>query len=89
MSEKKNSTLLDSIINYVPDKNKLQIFGNRASHAINAIINLIESIDEEFDEETSADLQRRLILSIKNRDYKKFEKGLENLALKENKNTRR
>lgn len=88
MSHKKYD-LLDSIINYIPEKNKLQEFGNRASHAISSIINLIESIENDFDEETSEDLKKRLILCIKNRDYKKFEKGLENLTMQERRNEKR
>jgi hypothetical protein len=70
-------------MNYTSDKDKLQSLGNRADHAINSIINLLDSIEEEFDEEEAEDLTRRLYLSIKNRDYRKFEKGLENIALSE------
>jgi len=82
MSTNKHN-LLDSIMNYTSDKDKLQSLGNRADHAINSIINLLDSIEEEFDEEEAEDLTRRLYLSIKNRDYRKFEKGLENIALSE------
>lgn len=82
MANKKHN-LLDSIINYQSEKDKLQSLGNRADHAINAVINLLDIIDEEFDDEVAEDLKRRLFLSIKNRDYRKFEKGMENLALSE------
>lgn len=80
MANKKHN-LLDSIVNYTSDKEKLQSLGNRADHAINSVINLLDSIEEEFDQEEAGDLMRRLFLSIKNRDYRKFKKGLENLAL--------
>lgn len=83
MANKKHN-LLDSIVNYTSDRDKLQSLGNRADHAINSIINLLDSIDADFDEEIADDLTRRLFLSIKNRDYRKFEKGLENLAQNEN-----
>ncbi len=75
--------LLDSIVNYTSDKEKLQSLGNRADHAINAVINLLDSIEDDFDEDVAEDLTRRLFLSIKNRDYRKFERGLENLSLSE------
>lgn len=81
---KKN--LLDSIVNYTSEKETLQNFGNRADHAINSIINLLESIEEIFEEEEADDLRRRLFLSIKNRDYRKFEKGLENISLSNKRN---
>ncbi|EBS4516389.1 hypothetical protein DQT32_03030 [Salmonella enterica subsp. enterica serovar Braenderup] len=87
MANKKHN-LLDSIVNYPSDKEKLQSLGNRADHAINSIINLLDSIEEEFDTEDAEDLTRRLFLSIKNRDYRKFEKGLENLALNEKKKSK-
>lgn len=83
MAEKK---LLDSIINYVPEKERLQELANRADHAINSVLNILYSIDEEFSEEIADDLRRRLLLSIKNRDMKKFQKGLENIALSEKRN---
>lgn len=86
MSGKNN--LLDSIINYTPVKEDLQSFSNRADHAINSIINLLESIDTDFSTEDAEDLKKRLFLSIKNRDYRKFQKGLENIALDEKRNPR-
>lgn len=88
MTGKKNN-LLDSIVNYTtPEKDSLQSFSNRADHAINAVINLIESIDDEFDTAAAEDLKKRLFLSIKNRDYKRFARGLENIALDDKRNNR-
>ena len=82
MANKKHN-LLDHIVNYPSEKDKLQNFGNRADHAINSVINLLHSIETEFEPDVADDLRRRLVLSIKNRDYRKFERGLEALALKE------
>lgn len=81
--------MLDSIMNYSAPTDELQTLGNRANHAINSIINILEAIDENFDQQIAEDLQRRLYLSIKNRDYRKFEKGLENIALSEKRNSRK
>lgn len=85
MEPRKKHNLLENIVNYPSEREKLQNFGNRADHAINSVINLLDSIESEFDEETAVDLRRRLILSIKKRDYRKFEKGLENIAHNKNK----
>lgn len=79
----KKEKLLDSIMNYSAPTDELQALGNRASHAISSIINILEDIENNFDEQICEDLQKRLYLSIKNRDYRKFEKGLENITLKE------
>lgn len=81
----KKYNLLDNIVNYPSEKDKLQDFGNRADHAINSVINLLDSIDSDFEPEVADDLKRRLVLSIKNRDYRKFERGLEQLVLKDDK----
>lgn len=87
MSSKSNKkNLLDSIVDYTPEKDTLQSFGNRADHAINSVIHLLESIEDEFNLTDAEDLKKRLFLSIKNRDYKKFQKGLENIALDEKRN---
>lgn len=86
MSGKHN--LLDSIINYAPVKEDLHTFSNRADHAINAVINLMESIESDFSPDEAEDLKKRLFLSIKNRDYRKFQRGLENIALNEKRNSR-
>jgi len=80
-SEKK--TLLDSIFNYTPEKGKLQEFSSKADNAINSVIYLLEYIDTEFNQDDAEDLKKRLFLSIKNRDYKKFQRGLDNIALDE------
>lgn len=49
MSSKSNKkNLLDSIVDYTPEKDTLQSFGNRADHAINSVIHLLESIEDEL-----------------------------------------
>lgn len=72
----KNNDLLSSIMNYTTERDKLQDLETRANHSINSLINLMESIDSEFDEVTANDLKKRIFLCVKNKDYKKFERGL-------------
>ncbi len=82
MAEHQKYNLLDSIINGVPERDySLQELNQRADHAIHSVINIIDDIEEVFDPEIADDLIRRLLLSIKNRDSKKFEKGMENFVL--------
>ncbi|WPJ50067.1 hypothetical protein RCIP0023_00019 [Klebsiella phage RCIP0023] len=84
----KNQNLLDSIFEHTSEKRSIQHFSNRADHAINSVINLLEYIETEFDADDAEDLKKRLFLSIKNRDYKKFQKGLENITLDESRKNR-
>ena len=72
----KSNDLLSSIMNYTSERDKLQDLETRANHSINSLIHLMESIDSEFDTETANDLKKRIFLCIKNKDYKKFERGL-------------
>lgn len=39
----------------------------------------MEMIDTNFDEDTAADLQKRIMLSIKNRDPERFNRGIKKL----------
>lgn len=52
---------------------------SRGSNALNAIINLVEMIEENYDEEVSNDLIKRVMLSIKNRDTDRFQRGIRKL----------
>lgn len=82
MDANNNKNLLDSIFEHTAEKKSIQNFSNRADHAINSVINLLEYIETEFGTDDAEDLKKRLFLSIKNRDYNKFQKGLENLSNK-------
>lgn len=44
----------------------------RADHIIKSAINLLESFDEDFDDETAKRLEKRLLASIKTRSPKRF-----------------
>ena len=52
---------------------------SRGSNALNAIINLVEMIEENYDEEVSNDLIKRVMVSIKNRDTDRFQRGIRKL----------
>lgn len=47
---------------------------------IESVINLMDAMDENFDEETSSDLQKRFLNSIKNRDPSKFKRKLRQIG---------
>lgn len=76
MNPAKKENLLDSILNYTSEKDKIQELESRANHSINSLINLMENIDDEFDKDTANDLKKRIFLCIKSKDYRKFERAL-------------
>lgn len=78
---------LDNIINYEkPKRNKFQELDLHANHTVNSMINLIAFIDDNFEQEESEELFRKIILSIKSKDYDKFKKTLERMEIKRESN---
>ena len=59
-----------------PKRDKKQIVESNATQVIVTAINLINLINESFDVETAADLNKRLINSIRTKDPKKFQRGI-------------
>jgi hypothetical protein len=55
------------------------IIETRASNIIQSAINLIDLIKENYDAETAAELERRLINSIKGSDPSKFKRGIKKI----------
>lgn len=74
--KRKTRSILEEINSMSPRRDKKQIVEANAEQVIMTAINLIELIDETFDAETAADLNKRLINSIKTKDLRKFKRGI-------------
>jgi hypothetical protein len=70
---------LDEISGIVPSRDRNLVIESRANHIINSAINLIQMISESYDTEEAAELERRLINSIRGRDPNKFARGLKKI----------
>jgi hypothetical protein len=57
-------------------KDRENLVESRASHVIQGAINLINYIKENYDAEQSAELERRLLNSIRAQDPAKFARGV-------------
>jgi hypothetical protein len=57
-------------------KDRENLVESRASHVISGAINLINYIKENYDAEQSAELERRLLNSIRAQDPAKFARGV-------------
>lgn len=77
--KKRTKSLLEEINSIAPAKDKTQILESRGANALNSLINLLDMIDESFDSDTAADLNKRILLSIKNRDSDRFIRGIKKL----------
>lgn len=83
--QKRTKSLLEELNDYALKKDKESVLESRAIHIIDSAINLLNSIRENFDAESSYELERRFINSIKGSDSSKFVRGIR--KLKENKET--
>jgi hypothetical protein len=77
--KKRTRSLLEEINDLAPTKDKVNILESRGANAISAIINIMEMVDRTYDEETAQDIQKRIFLSIKNRDPERFNRGIKKL----------
>jgi hypothetical protein len=57
-------------------KDRENLVESRAAHVIQGAINLINYIKENYDSEQSAELERRLLNSIRAQDPAKFARGV-------------
>lgn len=77
--QKKTRSILDELDNHFVQKDRENVVESRAVHVIQGAINLINSIRENYDPETAAELERRLLNSIRGQDSNKFIRGIRRL----------
>ena len=83
---RKTRSILDEIDSHFVSKDRESLLESRASHVIQGAINLLSSITESYDFESAAELERRLINSIRSRDPNKFIRGIRRIRNESKKN---
>jgi hypothetical protein len=73
---KKTRSILDEIDSHLLNKDRENVLESRAGHIIQGAINLIQTIRETYDAESAAELERRLLNSIRAQDPSKFQRGI-------------
>lgn len=73
---KQTRSILDELSGFGGSKSSNLVLESRANHIINSAINLINTIREQYDEPEAAELERRLINSIRAQEPGKFVRGL-------------
>ena len=74
--QKRTRSILDELANMPTTKDHANLVESRATQVIQGAINLINYIKEHYDAETSSELERRLLNSIKSQDPQKFIRGV-------------
>jgi len=73
---RKSRSILEELNSISVDRSKDYVVENRGEHVINSAINLIEQLENNYDEKIAKDLTNRLINSIRSKDIKKFSRGI-------------
>jgi len=77
--KRQTRSLLEEINSISPKGDKSYLLESRGKNAINSIINLLESIEKEYGSDVAVDMNKRIILSIKNKDDIRFVRGIKSL----------
>lgn len=73
---KKTRSILEELDSHFLEKDKENVLESRADHVIQGAINLINTIRENYSNEAAAELERRLLNSIRAQDPNKFIRGI-------------
>lgn len=84
----RSRSILEELNKISIDRDRNHVVENRGEHIINSAINLIEQIEKYYDEQTAKDLTNRLINSIRNKDVKKFSRGIKRTIKEQHENSR-
>ncbi len=74
--QKKTRSLLDELDIFVSKRDNNSLVENRANNVIKSAINLLQHIRENYDAETAANLEKRLLNSIRTGEPEKFTRGI-------------
>ena len=77
--KKKTRSILEEINSIAPKSSKEQILSYRSENVLGSAIQLLEYIETNFEDSTQADLRKRFMLSLKNKDMGIFERGVRKL----------
>lgn len=72
----KRKSLFEELNDIADSKNKTRLVEQRGDNLIVGTINLIEYIEDNYDEQDASNLVKRLINSIRSKDPRKFHRGL-------------
>ena len=73
---KQTRSILHELNTMIVERDRQHVMESRATNVIESAINLINEMHKQYDPDTSGDLERRLLNSIKNQDTKRFVRGI-------------
>jgi hypothetical protein len=68
-------SIFEELNNYVPKRNTHEVIESRANHLITSIINLMETVYENYSQEEAELLEKKILNSIRSKDASKMERA--------------
>lgn len=81
---KSTRSILEELSGLGINKNKDHVIESRGANLIESAINLLTLIREQYDLETSAELERRFINAIRTSEPAKFKRGMKKIQESKN-----
>ena len=83
--KKRTRSILEELNNLHQKRDSDSFIATTGNNIIERAINLLQRINNEYDQETALDLERRFINSIKSSDPRKFRRGVSKVVESKNK----
>ena len=83
--KKRTRSILEELYNLHQKRDSDSFIATTGNNIIESAINLLQRINNEYDQETALDLERRFINSIKSSDPRKFRRGVSKVVESKNK----
>tara|TARA_X000000950_G_scaffold189257_2_gene228838 strand:- start:1926 stop:2186 length:261 start_codon:yes stop_codon:yes gene_type:complete len=83
--KKRTRSILEELNNLHQKRDSDSFIATTGNNIIESAINLLQRINNEYDQETALDLERRFINSIKSSDPRKFRRGVSKVVESKNK----
>lgn len=74
--KKRTRSILEELSSLGTSRNTELLIENRGQNIIDSAVNLLSLIKEQFNEEESAELERRFLNAIRTGDPRKFRRGV-------------
>lgn len=74
-----NKSILNELNSFAPTRDKFQVLESRSEQFISSGINLLKYIEENFSVEEAEEISRRLVNSLKARDFGKTRRRIRQL----------
>lgn len=75
MTNKRFTSILEEL-DYAPKRDRDLFIESRAHQVIASYAHLMRLIEESYDDSTASDLQKRLLLAVKNHDEERFSRKI-------------